>query len=240
MPTSEARILANRQNAAKSTGPRTEAGKARSRVNAYKHGLTGQGIVMPEEDAAEVDRLAESFRVELGAPGQVGAHLAWRMALQSVRMHRCFDQETAALAVRVRTAIDEFEPPEGTDEATARAMRAEVGGMALFDPSPEATLARRYEAAAERDFNKALLELRRLKAEVEADGPNASAAAAAEASREAMGSYLRLEQMLTTMEAKYPEPPKVSFPPLKNPALPTDFLPTRAGVDVPITIGRKR
>jgi hypothetical protein len=32
----EAQVAANRQNAAHSTGPRTEAGKARSRLNALK------------------------------------------------------------------------------------------------------------------------------------------------------------------------------------------------------------
>jgi len=34
----EKRLLANRQNALRSTGPRTETGKARSRLNATRHG----------------------------------------------------------------------------------------------------------------------------------------------------------------------------------------------------------
>jgi hypothetical protein len=38
--TSEARIAANRRNAEHSTGPRTSQGKARSRQNARKHGLS--------------------------------------------------------------------------------------------------------------------------------------------------------------------------------------------------------
>ena len=38
---SERQIAANRQNALKSTGPRTQAGKLRSARNAYKHGLSG-------------------------------------------------------------------------------------------------------------------------------------------------------------------------------------------------------
>jgi hypothetical protein len=42
--TSERKIAANRRNAKKSTGPRTEAGRAASRQNARRHGLaTGIG-----------------------------------------------------------------------------------------------------------------------------------------------------------------------------------------------------
>ncbi len=55
MPASEAQIRANRENAARSTGPKTDEGKERSRANALKHGLTGGGIVLPEADAAEVE-----------------------------------------------------------------------------------------------------------------------------------------------------------------------------------------
>src|SRR5438105_1204336 len=40
MKTSPKRLAANRANAAKSTGPRTEAGKARSAQNARTHGFT--------------------------------------------------------------------------------------------------------------------------------------------------------------------------------------------------------
>jgi len=43
-----AQIEANRRNAQKSTGPKTEEGKARSRENALKHGMTGEGKVLPE------------------------------------------------------------------------------------------------------------------------------------------------------------------------------------------------
>jgi hypothetical protein len=50
-------IKANRANAQDSTGPRTGAGKARSRLNARKHGLTAGLLVIGTEDASEFDTL---------------------------------------------------------------------------------------------------------------------------------------------------------------------------------------
>ena len=39
-----AQIEANRLNAQKSTGPRTDRGKARAKLNAIKHGMTARTI----------------------------------------------------------------------------------------------------------------------------------------------------------------------------------------------------
>ena len=40
------RALINRANAQRSTGPKTEEGKQRSSLNALRHGLTGQTIIL--------------------------------------------------------------------------------------------------------------------------------------------------------------------------------------------------
>ena len=49
--TSERKIEANRRNAQRSTGPKTEEGKDKVRLNALKHGLCAETIVLPHEDA---------------------------------------------------------------------------------------------------------------------------------------------------------------------------------------------
>ncbi len=109
MPASEARIQANRLNAQKSTGPRTEEGKAASRANALKHGLTGSGVVASEEDADAVARLSAELRGEMRPSGALGRILVGRIAVQAVRLERCARQESAALSEKVRNAEADFD-----------------------------------------------------------------------------------------------------------------------------------
>ena len=247
MPASAAQIVANRANAARSSGPKSEVGKAHSRANAFKHGLTGGGVVLPEEDAAEVERLSRSFQDELGAPGEAGKILVRRMATLAVRMDRGVDQETAALSERVRQALDDFEAPEGVDPDEAERLRAEAGRRAKFDPSKEACLARKYEAAAERGFFRALKELRQLKKDSSRPQP-ADAAAEARASLARLGSFFQGEAPARSQPARpAPTPPSKPLPaatrplpaPSKVPSASWDPFPP-AAFDVPITIGRAR
>ncbi|HTA66985.1 MAG TPA: hypothetical protein VK776_01860 [Bryobacteraceae bacterium] len=63
------RASINRANAQHSTGPRSEAGKQRSSLNALRHGLTGQVIVLPTEDLAAYQRHSQSFMDEYQPKG---------------------------------------------------------------------------------------------------------------------------------------------------------------------------
>ncbi len=58
-PISERKLQANRANAKRSTGPRTEAGKAASRKNALKHGILSRVVdlpsVVPEVDLCSLE-----------------------------------------------------------------------------------------------------------------------------------------------------------------------------------------
>ena len=109
MPASEARIRANQINAQKSTGPRTQEGKERSRRNSLKHGLTGEGIVLPSDDVAAVTRRFEALETELAPSNEMGLVLVQRIALLSVRLERSARQESATLGEKVRNAVGEFD-----------------------------------------------------------------------------------------------------------------------------------
>jgi hypothetical protein len=59
--TSLKQIEANRLNALKSTGPRTEHGKQRSRQNALRHGLTAETVITALENAADYQAFEASI-----------------------------------------------------------------------------------------------------------------------------------------------------------------------------------
>jgi len=89
---SQKQIEANRQNALKSTGPKSDDGKARSRMNTLRHGLTAAQAVLPhEEEEDDYGKLREGM-LESYAPSDA-AELAlieelvnayWRL----LRLHR--------------------------------------------------------------------------------------------------------------------------------------------------------
>ena len=56
--TTDKQIEANRRNAEKSTGPRSEEGKARSSMNAIKHGLRAEQPVILGENPADYQRVS--------------------------------------------------------------------------------------------------------------------------------------------------------------------------------------
>src|SRR5882724_3293162 len=108
MPASQAQISANRRNSQLSTGPKTEEGKAHSRRNALKHGLTAEGVALPDEDAAEVASRFQELQEELQPSGISSRLLLRRFASMSVRLERCERLDTAIYSKRVRHADEDF------------------------------------------------------------------------------------------------------------------------------------
>ena len=74
---------ANCLNAARSTGPRTPAGKTRAKYNAVAHGLRAVSPVLPGEDPAAWEAYRAAVVAELDPAGVLEAEVANRIAALS-------------------------------------------------------------------------------------------------------------------------------------------------------------
>jgi hypothetical protein len=125
--TSEAQIEANRRNAEKSTGPRTQDGKDAARRNALRHGLAAEHIAIFDEDPDDFVRFHATMLEALLPLGEDERMLADRVVMGNWRLRRVWRMEAAAmneaaLAIarsRGRSAVRrqlqaelEAEPPE--------------------------------------------------------------------------------------------------------------------------------
>jgi hypothetical protein len=86
--TSDKQARANRRNALKSTGPKTPEGKDAVRLNALKHGLLSQVILLPGEDQEALRELDENLRAELQPVGELESLLVDRIIASYWRLSR--------------------------------------------------------------------------------------------------------------------------------------------------------
>src|SRR4051794_7775752 len=100
---SDKKMEANRQNAQKSTGPRTEEGKAKSRRNALKHGLTSEGTVLPPEDTELFQERMQGWTIKERPRDGVDTYLLGCAVLASVHIDRAAKLDFADSARRRRT-----------------------------------------------------------------------------------------------------------------------------------------
>src|SRR5271154_1250847 len=82
------RAATNRANSAHSTGPRTEAGKQRSSLNALRHGLTAQTAVLPTEDPEAHQRHIQQFLEEYKPATATETQLVHEIANTAWRLNR--------------------------------------------------------------------------------------------------------------------------------------------------------
>src|SRR6204780_4171391 len=96
----------NRANAQHSTGPKTESGKKQSSLNALRHGLTGQIVVMPSEDLQAYQLHLKSFTDEYHPQGATEANLVQALADASWRLNRVAALETNVLILGITRECD--------------------------------------------------------------------------------------------------------------------------------------
>ena len=106
--TTDAQIAANRRNAESSTGPRTDDGKNVSKLNALKHGLTGNVAVLPTEDPQEYARFRGPLLESLAPVGALEVRLAEEIIEGSWRLRRAANLEFGVLVNGVADADERF------------------------------------------------------------------------------------------------------------------------------------
>ena len=158
------RIKKNRANAQHSTGPKTEAGMKKSSLNALRHGLTGQIVVMPTDDLAAYQSHLKSFEVEYTPVGATEANLVQALADTSWRLNRVAALETNLLTLGVNTTG----APDQIQDAMSIVAALESQSKALSNLSlHSARLSRQFERTVTqlRDLQK----IRRTQEERDAD-----------------------------------------------------------------------
>ena len=98
---SKNRAETNRENAKKSTGPRTAAGKQRSSLNALRHGLTGQTVVLPSDDLVAYQRHCKAFHDQYQPKNPTEVQLTQTVADLSWRLNRATAFENNMLALGI-------------------------------------------------------------------------------------------------------------------------------------------
>jgi hypothetical protein len=98
--TSLRQIAANRRNASKSTGPRTEEGKQRSRCNAVRHGLTAETGIGALKDAEDYKAFEAAITADYDAQSAVERELVLRLTSLLWRLRRATTIETSLFEIQ--------------------------------------------------------------------------------------------------------------------------------------------
>lgn len=99
------KLAANRANAKKSSGPRSIEGKAKSSMNALKHGLTAVGVVLDGEDPAQFESLRDRLILELKPQTALEEAMVDRISALLWRLRRVPVFEAALLAWLAHTEV---------------------------------------------------------------------------------------------------------------------------------------
>ena len=109
--TSYRQIEANRRNALKSTGPKTDAGKQASRRNAIRHGLTAETVIGALEDAEDYKMFEAAVTADYDAQSDACRGRWTQLARIQLRQNRGARPESRRVGLH---CCGTAQPPEET------------------------------------------------------------------------------------------------------------------------------
>jgi hypothetical protein len=150
----EAQTNANRENAKKSTGPRTPEGKNISSRNSLVHGMTSRKFLPPDGDPEEYFQLLDQFRDRFKPDDQAEDTLVERMAAAEFKMRsvRYMDAGIFHYELKTNPMPQHFSEDERTNPL-AWAFQCDSAGHNSF------TKLMRYEGFLQREFSRSLRDL---------------------------------------------------------------------------------
>lgn len=152
-------IEANRQNAAKSTGPKTPEGKAKVSRNSFRYGIATDRIILAGEEPKDFKALFD----ELARQFQPATAIEWTLIRQIAdaewRLRRIPYLETSLFSERF-AATERYwsRNPERVPEEPEEILHSLVGQALIDDAKGADPLSKlsRYEARLNRTYFKAL------------------------------------------------------------------------------------
>lgn len=101
----EKQILANKMNAQRSTGPKTEDGKAKSSLNSIKHGILSEYLT--PFDQIDASKLDKEFREEFEISRGIDEIILEQLLLTIVKLKRCNQIERDHIKEALNPRIEE-------------------------------------------------------------------------------------------------------------------------------------
>ena len=154
------RSEASRANGAKSKGPKTPQGKKNSSMNAVKHGMTARYPIFTNEDRTKFENHRQEFYDEWQPQSPSERACIERMVMSLWRENRGMHWEAAMIDLQMdkqRAEIAEkYDGPLDPPTYTVTAVRIIMDETTAFDRL------QRYEARAQRTYDRALKQLLQL------------------------------------------------------------------------------
>ena len=152
---SDRKAEASRRNGAKSRGPKTNLGKARSSKNARKHNFTSKDVVLTTEEEPAYNALAEAYIARFAPADAVEMTAVKTLIAAAWRLERVWRAETSLISLEIarnRNYLGYF--PEDSDSLTM----TERTAFACRDYAQSTTYSR-YEPFFRRSWERALRSL---------------------------------------------------------------------------------
>ena len=150
---SAARIEANRASSKHSTGPKSEGGKQISALNGFKHGLTGQRMILQPHEIETYHRLTEALRAHYQPETEIENQLVQHIINSNMRLHRIAAIDCNLLNVGLVENIREDVEHDAVTESVIAQTRAWVKQADSFEKLG------RYEGRISRAMLKYMREL---------------------------------------------------------------------------------